>query len=186
MAIFLSAGHTPKGPYYDPGAVSGGVKEADLTMDLRNLIATELSAKKANVKVDKDTESLAQYIGRIEPGSGSVVCDLHYNAAANPKATGVECVVPARHTTAEWNCAKELAAVVSKHTGIRLRGNNGVITEADTARGRLAIMREDGLNVLLEVCFITNPSDMAAYRKNKEIIAKDIARVLMKYDAMFS
>lgn len=50
--------------------------------------------------------------------------------------------------------------------------------------GRLALMREEGMNALIEVCFITNWNDLQRYRKAKQAIARDIAAVLVKYDAV--
>lgn len=182
--IFLSAGHNPNGPNPDPGAVANGVREADLTVELRNLVATELSKLGAMVTTDHDNEPLAEYLRRIKPGNASVVCEIHFNASDNPKATGVETIVPATADHNELAMAAELSAVINKHTGLLLRGNNGVITESDSHRGRLAIMRKEGMNALIEVCFISNITDLARYRKAKTQIAKDIAAVLVKYDAV--
>ena len=56
MAVFISAGHNPKGIKIDPGAVGNGFKEADLTVEFRDLVVSEL--KKLNLpKVICDNES---------------------------------------------------------------------------------------------------------------------------------
>jgi len=42
MSTFISAGHNPKGIKVDPGAVANGLHEADLTVEFRNLVVSEL------------------------------------------------------------------------------------------------------------------------------------------------
>lgn len=182
--IFLSAGHHLK----DPGAIGvGGVKEADLTMELRNLIMVELSKKGVKAITDDDRETLGQYLSRIKPGTGSVVCEIHFNAGP-PTATGVEVVIPSRGGDAQER-AKEaeygakIAAAISKHTGLKLRGTKGVITEAQSHRGSLGLMREEGINLLVEVCFITSQLDLSFYKRFKERIAADVAAILIEADA---
>lgn len=181
--IFLSAGHHLK----DPGAVANGTTEAALTMELRDLIIVALKAKAAKFITDDDRETLTQYLNRIKPGDGSVLCELHFNASTNPKATGVEVLIPSRGgSTAEQamerKLAESIANMISKHAGLIRRGKLGVITEAESHRGSLAFMREPGINVLVEVGFITNVNDLAAYRRNKEKIAVGLAQLLIEAD----
>lgn len=182
--IFNSAGHNKIG---DPGACANGHQEADLTIDLRNLINKHLENLGAKFVGDKDNETLGQYLSRIQPGNGSVVYETHFNAAT-PAATGVEVVIPDRHTTHEYDAAKEIASAISCLTGLSLRGKlkNGVITESETARGKLGLMREEGINLLSEVCFISNKSDLDKYFAAKDAIALRIAQILKKYDDLIA
>jgi len=182
MAVFLSAGHTLSGPNHDPGAVRGDYIEANLTAELRDLIAEHLTEKGVRVITDRDAETLAQYIARIKPGSGSVVCDLHFNAVTDPQANGTECFVPDRSTGAEREAAAELCAAGQV---ISLR-NRGVKTPSQSRRGRLAILDEQGLNLLLEVAFLSNADDMKKYQEGKECYAKMVAAILKRYDDMFT
>lgn len=179
--IFISAGHNPKGPNPDPGACANGVREADLTVELRNAIVAELLKLHASFTVDSDSERLAQYINRVHPGTGSVVCELHFNAGSE-KATGVETLVSTTAKPIEKNLAADINAIVTKHTGIMSRG---VKTEADSQHSRLGILHTGaGISVLPEICFITNQNDLRAYRKGMPDIAKDMAALLVKYDAV--
>jgi N-acetylmuramoyl-L-alanine amidase len=59
-----------------------------------------------------------------------------------------------------------------------MRGDQGIKTEADSHHGRLGWMRLTGENVLMEICFITNPVDMQKYQANKLQLAKNIALIL--------
>jgi LysM repeat protein len=60
-------------------------------------------------------------------------------------------------------------------------GNSGVKTEADSHHGRLGWMRLTGENILPEICFVSSKSDMDSYQKNKFLLAKDIADVLIEF-----
>lgn len=183
--IFLSAGHHKK----DPGAVANGFKEADLTMELRDLIVAELEdrgqKRGINFITDKDEETLGQYLSRIKPGTASVVFELHFDAAAAPAATGTTMLIPDRQWTKEHllevQFGTEVVSTTSKIIGIKDRG---VWPENQSARKRLAIMREPGINGLLEVCFITNAEDLHKYKQAKKILAFALADILIRYDAL--
>lgn len=180
--LYISAGHhfNPNGE--DPGACANDVHEADLTADLRNLIALELCAQGASFILDKDSETLSQYIKRIKPGSGSVLCDIHFNASVNPNATGTEVLVKDSASITERKIAADLCRVLVETCGLV---NRGVKTESQSHRGRLGILHtKAGISVLIEVCFISNLSDLQLYRKNKGMLAYKIAQVLIHADSI--
>lgn len=180
--IYPSAGHNLSGPKVDPGAVANGYKEATLTAELRDLVIAALKDTKTPFICDKDSETLSQYISRIKPGQGSVVCDIHFNASESEKATGVEVIVKAGANEIEIELASEICSMITKFTGLV---NRGVKDEKQSHRGRLGILHTAaGISVLIEVCFISNKTDMMAYNKNKAEIAKGIASLLIKYDAL--
>lgn len=174
--IFLSAGHHNA----DPGAMGNGYKESELTKELRELIFAEIKRLGGNVILDKDFETLSQYIGRIKPGSGSVVCDLHFNASSNNSATGAECLYKNKANEDSISLSKEIAETISKSLGIK---NRGAKSESQSARGRLAVLHTNaGISCLPEICFITNKTDMEAYQKKKKQVAACIAHILVAYD----
>lgn len=183
--IFLSAGHHLK----DPGAVSNGVQENLLTIELREMVVRELQklGKKIDVdfKIDDDKETLSQYLSRIKTGSGSVVFEIHFDASSSSQATGTTMLIPARQWTKEFIVEKEFGREVvdicSTVLGIK---NRGVIDETQSHRGKLGLMREEGINGLLEVCFVTNKDDLQKYNQNKQTLAKVLASLLIKYDAL--
>lgn len=175
--IYLSAGHHLK----DPGAVSGPYQESKLTMELRDLIIPHLKGQK--VVTDNDTETLGQYLARIEPGSGSVALEIHFNASANPASTGVEVLVADGANLPSKAFAADLCSVTATTLGIR---NRGVINETKSARGRLGFLHEPaGVIALIEIGFITSSVDMVAYNSKKNDLAKAIAGLLVKYEGMY-
>ena len=179
MSSFVSAGHHLK----DPGAVANhkGItyKEADLARDLRDRVIKHLKAAGVTVIQDQDKETLGEYLARIQPGNGSVVVEFHFDAASTPLASGTTALVGSDADKNDRSFAKELADTVALTLGIR---NRGVIDETQSHRGRLGLMREQGIVALLEVGFITNEQDVQKYLANVECLAKLLAVVIKKYD----
>jgi N-acetylmuramoyl-L-alanine amidase len=167
--FFILAGHCADktSPSYDPGACANGVTEADLAKELRDLTVKHFDNKK-DFKIDDDRDSLKIVIQKLKSVDSDIICDIHFNAAAAVSATGVEVITPFRATDKELKLAKDISTKFSKIMGIK---NRGVKDETQTARKRLGIMQPMGINVLIEVCFITNPKDLAAYQSTKEALA---------------
>lgn len=177
--VFISAGHNPKGIKVDPGAVGNGFREADLAIEFRDLVIKECLKLSLKVIQDKDDERLGTYLERIKTGSGSVVIEFHFDAATSTSATGTTALIEAEADRLDKAFAKELVELTSKTFGIK---NRGVITEKESHRGSLGLMREEGIICLLELCFISNKQDIQLYKANKEKLAFLIARVIKKYE----
>lgn len=184
MAIFITSGHNNS----DVGAIGNGFREADLTKELRDKVVAILKAKGIQTTVDNDNETLAQVIARLNPNESDLALDLHWNASDNPSAGGVETFIPDRHTVHEKAAASELSRSIASILNIKTRGGlvgAGVKTESESARKRLGILNnEKGINLLVEMCFITNKSEMDKYQLKKDQIALMIADFLIKYDAV--
>lgn len=173
--IFISAGHHNA----DSGAVGvNGVTESSKTIEFRELVIAELNKLGAKYIKDNDNETLAQYLNRIKTGSGSVVCEFHFDAY-NGNASGCTSLVGNDADRLDKAMAKEL---VDNCATILSINNRGVKSESESNRGRLGLMREQGIVVLLELCFIDNPSDMAKYNNKKNELAKKIAEILIRYE----
>lgn len=181
MAIFVSAGHNPKGIKVDPGAVGNGFHEADLAVEFRNLVVVELNKKNIKVITDNDDERLGDYLKRIQTGNGSVVVEYHFDAAATSTATGSTSLIGNDADRLDKAFAQELVDSTSKYLGIK---NRGVKTEAESHRGSLGLMREQGTVALLEICFISNPDDLEKYEQNKMSLAHKIAEILERYEKL--
>ena len=74
---------------------------------------------------------------------------------------------------------KRLAKAVTDVTGWKLRGTKGVIREEDSARGRLAFVKEG--SCILEVAFISNPEEMEVFNQKYWLIGKAVAQVILDY-----
>ena len=170
--IFLLAGHHLR----DSGAVANGRSENKETISLRNLIKSFIPTE---IVLDDDSDSLATVLQKIQTGNGSVVLDLHFNAASST-ASGCEVLIGDDAEQNDIDLATDILAALVKNLGIK---NRGIKKESETPRKRLGVMRESGAVCLAEVCFISNKNDMAAYDKAFDSLARDIATVLVKHDA---
>ena len=173
--IYSSAGHHLK----DSGAIGvDGRQENHETMLFRDLVNTDLKRLGVDLTQDNDNDTLAQYLGKIDPQDDDVVIEFHFNSF-NGKASGVEVLVPNNPNERSKAMAKELVDGYARIMGIP---NRGVKTESESARGRLGLMRKKGAVALVEICFIDNPRDMEAYDHNNVNLACFTAQVLAKYN----
>lgn len=181
--VFVSAGHNSQSTKIkqDPGACANGLKEGDLTIDFRNRLCKELDRLGVRYTKDSDEENLAMYLKRIRTGSGSVVVEYHFDSAANDTATGTTALIEEEADRFDRAFGKELADSTAQILGVK---NRGVISEAESHRGRLGLMREEGIICLVELCFISNKKDVAAYMANRDKLAAAHAAILQRYEAL--
>lgn len=172
--IYDMAGHNNN----DPGADGvNGRLEANETMQFRNILTAKIRPQYKVIE-DKDPESLQQMYNRLKPGNGSVCVEWHFNKF-NGTATGTEAFVDSDATALSRKMASEIVACISATLSIT---NRGVKDPSESKRGRLLMPRMRGTTCLVELCFIDNPKDMAAYDANRELLAERIARILEHYD----
>jgi len=174
MACFISAGHHLR----DSGALGSDEQENLEAMEFRDLVVTILRAKGLKVITDEDNETLPQYLNRIQTGEGSVVLEFHFDAY-NRKASGSTALYGVDADQNDKAFASELVAGCSNIMGIP---NRGAISETQSHRGRLGLMREKGIVCLLELCFIDNDNDMNKYELNKLALANFVANIVEKYE----
>jgi len=179
MTTFISAGHNSKGIKVDPGAVANGFTEADLALGFKTLVIKELLKRNVKVITDKDDERLGTYLDRIKTGSGSVVLEFHFDAATSSSATGTTALIGNDADRLDKAFAKELVETTAEVLAIK---NRGVLSEKQSHRGSLGLMREQGIVALLEICFITNDKDLNSYFLNKNELAVKIADIVKKYE----
>lgn len=185
--IIISAGHTNV-PGKDRGAMGNGYVEGALTVEFRDLIVQAIKCidHKAKVIIDSNANALSHSITYFRDlvDKDSIVVDIHWNAST-PRATGTETFVPSNPSQDELALANDISEQISKTLQIpkrgQFRGIHGVKSESESHHGRLGWMKIIGINVLIEVCFITNVDDMQKYEDNKVQLSKEIAQIL--YDA---
>lgn len=143
----------------DPGAVAHGVTERDLMTRLRDIVADKMRARGLTVRTDGArgiNDTLATAIHLI--AGSNVALELHCNASTNPQAGGVEVIsLPAQKAEAQ-----RIAQGIAKVLRTRTRGDAGWIDQSKSARGRLGFVQRGGL--IVEVFFISNPAELAAYQ----------------------
>ena len=171
MNFTVTAGHGDK----DPGAVAmdGRTTEAALMAELRDIVAGKLRSAGHEVKTDGakwENWPLVRAL-KLIPQSDAAI-ELHTNASTNPAARGVEVI----SLPAQKELARELARRIAHTLEIPVRGAGGWIDQSQSARGRLAFVNAGGL--IVEVFFISNPSELARYQDRKWLVASAIAETL--------
>ena len=184
--IFISAGHTNVlKPGFDNGASGNGFIEGLLTVGFRDLLVRELNLLGIYPIIDSNENALKASINFFKRliSPNSIALDIHWNSSENATATGTETLIPAVYTNFEYELASRLSEAVSKTLNIRTRGANGVKTELESHHSSLGWMRLNAENVLMEICFISNKSDMDKYISSRIQLAKNIALILKEYSS---
>lgn len=169
----ITAGHSNT----DPGAVNGKTKEADLVVNFRNAVTHYLREAGLQVKTDGSgtkNDPLSAAVKLIQ--GSSVAVEFHMNAAASKQANGVETIALPK----DKKLAQDLSKAVADALGSRLRGDNGWIDQSRSARGRLAYVNAGGL--IVELGFISNDAELAAFQARYWVAAKAVAKVLIDYE----
>jgi N-acetylmuramoyl-L-alanine amidase len=158
--VILDPGHglgNRKTGVFDPGAVSGGVREADIVMDWANEIRAFL--RSAGYKVirtrinNQDPAPVSERAVIARQYKGDVMLSIHCNAF-NGTAHGTETVYRGEANKAK---AEAINKAVVDVLGTRTRGAK---LESAGQHGRLAVMAFQP-TFLVELGFIDNPEDRA-------------------------
>lgn len=163
--MYISAGHSNT----DPGAVAFGRREADIVVEFRNIVSFYLQRDKVRHELDghgTDNMPLREVVKQSRKHRVSV--EFHCNAAG-PTATGVEVLCAPK----DQEVAAQICDAISSQLGIR---NRGVKPENAGQHHRLAFVQAGGM--IVELFFLTNKKDLAAYDARKWLAAREVARIL--------
>lgn len=164
--IFVSAGHSD----VDPGAVAFGRKEADIAVEFRNMVAFYLQREGVPHELDgKGTQNLPLKQAAASAKRFPIAVEFHCNAAS-ASATGVETLSGPK----DMELGGRIAQAIASALGIR---NRGAKDEQSGQHSRLAFVQAGG--IIVEILFITNAADLAAYDARKWLAAKAVADVLI-------
>jgi N-acetylmuramoyl-L-alanine amidase len=181
MTVILDPGHgmgNRRAGVFDPGAVHGDIREADIAMAYANAIRAYIRGAGGRVvrtRVDNnDPAPVGKRAGIARQYGGTVMLSIHCNAAG-PAVTGAECFYRGE---ANYDRAAEISAITAQTLGIRDRGAK---IEARSQHGRLAVMDFQPC-FLLELGFLTNPADRAAMldAEKREKLAQALAEILVR------
>lgn len=156
--VILDSGHgmgNRRAGIFDPGAVSGDTREADITLDWANEIRAILRKKNIPVvrtRIDhKDPCPISSRARIAKTYNGAIMLSLHCNAATG-KASGTETFYRGEANKAT---AAKINIAVCNALGTRSRG---VKTENESQHATLAVMSFQP-TYLLEIGFIDHSGD---------------------------
>ena len=190
-SIFLDPGHGGS----DSGAVSGGVREKDLTLSVYNKVSSKLASLGYTVltsrSVDKDVD-LVDRADQANKANADMLLSIHFNAGGRGIARGIETYyyqsqedrVPKinkeNHNNSErLERSRKLANKVQQNllyqTGANDRG---------VKRASFTVLRETSIpSILVELGFIDNPEERNKIKTNEyqERLANGIVDGIVEY-----
>jgi len=179
--IYIDQGHNPQNP--NAGAESGGLREQDLVYEIGVRTAALLQEGGFAVRLSRPTpttqlgtsnaSSLAARVDDANDWGADWFLSLHANASDNSAASGCEAFVFSPASRA-LPLAEEILAGLARETGLRDRGVS--------ARPGLYVLRRTRMPAtLVELGFITNPSDAALMNEEPERFARGIAAGVFRF-----
>ena len=175
--IFITAGHRGG----SSGANANGYSEAELAIKLRDALTYQLSQKGIVAINDEDKDTLSDVVAKINKTctDRDICVDIHFNSFSNPSAQGTEVLIPTSYSNLELELAEDTLNVICKTIGTK---NRGVKREGSSQYKRLAMLSGIKCNsILIEICFLSNISDMFKYEKNLEEMIKGLVDLFYKY-----
>ena len=182
IRVYIDQGHNPVSP--NSGAEGNGYREQDLVYRI-GILAAELLRSDPNFEVRLSRPSADTQLGssnasslraRVEDANSwgaNVFLSLHNNASTDPDVSGLEALVYESGSTA-YSIGESLLASLAEETGLR---NRGIFI-----RPGLYVLRRTAMPaVLLELGFITNPSDAELLYTRPDLFAQGIYQGLLSY-----
>ncbi|MBQ8432290.1 MAG: N-acetylmuramoyl-L-alanine amidase [Clostridia bacterium] len=180
--IYIDQGHNPENP--NAGAEGNGLQEQNLTYRIGVELA-ELLRQNPEFEVrlsrptptttlgTSNTTSLQARVRDANSWGADYFISLHANSSSNPDATGVEAFAYSRGGRA-FALGEDIVENISEATGLRNRGMK--------VRPGLYVLRRTAMPaVLVELGFISNPSDAALMNNNPELFARGIYNGILEY-----
>lgn len=178
MRFLILCGHGYDGSAYDSGATGCGYIEATETIKYGKKVAEWLRQYK-NTSVDVYEGNMYHFLftrgGSYDFTKYDYVLECHLNAAAAASGHGTEIFV----TTYESGITVEQEIMKNLKPFFTLRDNDSVFDGVKRYNWGVinAIKTQDKVScALLELCFITNSSDMNTYKTRFSEITKAIAK----------
>lgn len=183
IKVYIDQGHNPRD--YNTGAEGNGYFEQDITYDigmrLYNYLAENPDFTPRLSRPTPDTilgttnsSSLTARVREANAWGADVFISLHTNAAINPAANGAEALIYSRNSNVSYELAEDILREMTLVTGVR---NRGVIERP----GLYVLRRTNMPAVLVEMGFITNPSDAELMVNSPDLFALGIYRGIVDY-----
>ena len=180
--IYIDQGHNPENP--NAGAEGNGLREQTITYRIGQELAALLRADPDfEVRLSRPTPttalgtsnstSLQARVNDANAWGADYFISLHTNASSLPEATGVEAFAYSSPSRA-FSLGEDIVQNLSQTTGLRDRGMK--------VRPGLYVLRRTNMPaVLVEMGFISNPTDAALMNNNPELFARGIYNGIVEY-----
>ncbi|MBQ9163019.1 MAG: N-acetylmuramoyl-L-alanine amidase [Clostridia bacterium] len=185
IKIYIDQGHNPQNP--NAGAEGNGLREQDIVyrigIELAQLLRrsgnydVRLSRPTADVVLGtSNSTSLRRRVDDANSWGADYFISLHTNASDNPSASGTEAFAYARGTPA-FELGEDIVEGISDVTGLADRGMK--------VRPSLYVLKRTAMPaVLVELGFITSPTDSALMNNSPELFADGVYRGIVEYTGL--
>ncbi len=182
IKIYIDQGHNPEAP--NGGAVGNGLREQDITYRVGSALA-ELLRQNGNYEVrlsrptpetslgESNTTSLRARVEDANAWGADYFISIHTNAASDPNARGTEAFSYARGTRA-FELGEDIVEGITEATGLPDRGMK-------VRPGLYVLRKTDMPAVLVELGFITNPTDAALMDADPGLFARGIYNGILEF-----
>ncbi len=182
IKIFIDQGHNPENP--NAGAEGNGLREQDIVYAVGIELAELLRANPDfEVRLSRPTpdtqlgssnsQSLRRRVDDANVWGADYFISIHTNAADSPSANGVEAFAYSRGSRA-FELGEDILDSLSEATGLRNRGMQ--------VRTGLYVLRKTNMPaVLVEIGFITNPTEARLMSTQPELFARGIYNGIVDY-----
>ena len=180
--IYIDQGHNPENP--NAGAEGNGLREQSITYQVGQELATLLRANPDfEVRLSRPTPttalgtsnstSLQARVNDANAWGADYFISIHTNASDNPNASGVEAFAYSRPSRA-FSLGEDIVESLSAETGLRDRGMK-------VRPGLYVLRRTEMPAVLVEIGFISSPTDAALMNSNPALFARGIYNGIVAY-----
>lgn len=182
IKIYIDQGHNPEAP--NAGAEGNGLREQDITYRVGIALADLLRANGSfEVRLSRptsetslgttNTTSLRARVDDANAWRADYFISIHTNAAESASVSGTEAFAYARPSAA-FTLGEDILVGISDATGLRDRGMK--------VRPGLYVLRKTVMPaVLVELGFISNPSDAALMNENPLLFAEGMYNGMMRF-----
>ena len=181
IKIYIDQGHNPVNP--NAGAEGSGYREQDIVYEIGVILSQILESNGFETRLSRNSPteqigtsnltSLSQRVNEANAWGADYFISLHTNASTNPVAGGSEALVYRLGSTSS-RLASDILEQLNLSTGLR---NRGVV-----ARPGLYVLRKTRMPaVLVELGFITNPSEAELMAGSPRLFAGGIANGIIDF-----
>ncbi len=180
--IYIDQGHNPQNP--NAGAEGNGLQEQNITyrvgQELADLLRAngdfEVRLSRPTPTTSLGTSNATSLRARVEDANrwgADYFISIHTNSSANSDASGVEAFAYSEPSAA-FSFGEDIVDNISEVTGLRNRGMK--------VRPGLYVLRKTAMPaVLVELGFISNPSDADLMNSRPDLFARGIYDGILEY-----
>lgn len=183
IKVYVDQGHNPRD--FNTGAEGNGYFEQDITYEVGRLLYNYLSENPEftprlsrptpdTVLGTSNASSVTTRVREANSWGADIFISIHTNASTNPSANGSEALIYSVSSNQAYSLAEDILTEMTAVTGLR---NRGIIERP----GLYVLRRTQMPAVLVELGFITNPSDAERMANSPNLFALGIYRGILDY-----